>query len=117
TATDAVKAVREDYLYWTGRLTETSLQLSYGVIAANWAAFGSVNGILNSLWSQLSLVLVIASLGMSVAGAKWMGELHRKRIDYAADANRWNAEFQAHSGKPGPWPFTRGIEASGRWLR
>src|SRR5688572_8854663 len=26
---DALQAVREDFLYWTGKLSETSLQLSY----------------------------------------------------------------------------------------
>jgi hypothetical protein len=97
-------------------LTETSLQLSYGVIAANWATFG-VNGILGSFWSKLSVALVIVGLGLSVAGAKWMGELHRKRVDYASSASRWNAEFQAQSGQPGDWPFTKTIVVSGRALR
>jgi hypothetical protein len=116
-ANDAVKAVHDDYLYWTGRLTDTSLQLSYGVIAANWAAFGSVQGILGSFWSKVSVALVVIGLSLSVAGAKWMGELHGKRVDYAADALRWEAEFRANTGKPGPWPFTRQIELSGTLLR
>lgn len=117
-ANDAVKAVHDDYLYWTGRLTDTSLQLSYGVIAANWAAFGSVQGILGSFWSKVSVALVVIGLSLSVAGAKWMGELHGKRLDYAsADALRWEAEFRANTGKPGPWPFTRQIELSGTLLR
>src|ERR1035437_7007423 len=70
---DALKAVHKDYLYWTGKLSDTSLQLSYALIAANWAAFGSVNGILASFWSKLSVALVIIALGVSVAGAKWVG--------------------------------------------
>src|SRR5947209_1299855 len=45
---EALKAVREDYLYWTEKLTDTSLQLSYAVIAANWAVFGSVDKLLSN---------------------------------------------------------------------
>lgn len=52
---DALKAVREDYLYWTGKLTDTSWQLSYAIIAANWAVFGSVDKLLGNLWSKLSV--------------------------------------------------------------
>lgn len=115
---DALKAVREDYLYWTGNLTDTSLQLSYAVLAANWAVFGSVNGILESFWSKLSVALVVVALGLSVWGAKWMGELHRQRIDYAeADAPRWKTEFSETAGKRDPWPFTSKIESLGRLTR
>jgi len=32
-ANEALKAVQDDYLYWTEKLTDTSLQLSYAVIA------------------------------------------------------------------------------------
>jgi hypothetical protein len=113
----ALEAVREDYLYWSGRLTDTSLQLSYAVIAANWAVFGSVDGILKSFWSKLSVALVIVGLGLSLAGAKWMSELHRKRIDYAANAPRWAGEFRDNTGKRSAWPFTSQIETLGRIFR
>ena len=117
-AAEALKAVRDDYLYWTGRLTETSLQLSYAVIAANWAVFGSFDGILASWWSKLSVVLVVFSLGWSVASARWMGELHRERIEYAeADRQRWKSQFSETAGKVDPWPFTSKIEEHGRWTR
>ncbi len=115
---DALKAVREDYLYWTGKLTETGLQLSFAVLAANWAVFGSVDAILKNLWSKLSVSLVVIGLGLGVAGAKWMGELHRKRIDYAeSDPSRWKKEFDETTGKRDPWPFTAGIESLGSWTR
>ena len=113
----ALEAVREDYLYWSGRLTETSVQLSYAVIAANWAVFGSVDGVMKSFWSKLSVILVIIGLGVSLAGAKWMSELHRKRIDYAAVAARWEAEFRHNTGKRSAWPFTNKIEGVGRIFR
>jgi hypothetical protein len=69
-AHEALKVVHDDYLYWTGKLTDTSLQLGYAIIAANWAVFGSVDKILKNPWSKLSVALVIIGLDLSVAGAK-----------------------------------------------
>jgi hypothetical protein len=115
---DALKAVRDDYLYWTGRLTETSVQLSYSVLGANWAVFGSVDKILTNFWSKMSVLLIVLSLGFSVFGAKAMGERHLDRINYAeADPGRWNTEFAATAGKRDPWPFTSGIESLGGAMR
>jgi hypothetical protein len=115
---EALKAVREDYFYWTGKLTDTSLQLSYAMVAANWAVFGSVDKLLNNFWSMLSVSLVIVGLGLSVVTAKWMGELNRARIDYAeTDLSRWEAEFRENARKRVPWPFTRSIESLGRAMR
>jgi hypothetical protein len=117
-SSEALKAVREDFLYWTGKLTETSFQLSFGVLASNWAVFGSVDAILRNVWSQLSIFLVLASLAKSVLGAKRMGELHLKQCAYAAtDPSRWNAEFEEKAHKMDPWPFTKEIESTGRLLR
>jgi len=118
TPNEALKAVREDFLYWTGRLTETSLQLSYALIAANWAVFGSVEKLLNNLWAKLSIILVVIGLGLSVAGAKWMSELHRERIDYAeTNESRWCREYERSRGERLPWPFTRKIEVGAQFLR
>ena len=115
---DALKAVRDDYLYWTGKLTDTSVQLSYAVVGANWAVFGTVDKILKNQWSQWSIGLVILGLLVNVAGAKWMGELHRRRIEYAEkDAERWEREFNETKGKIDPWPFSDGIESLGRLMR
>src|SRR5688500_9205365 len=82
-AQEALRAVRDDYLYWTGKVTETSVQLSYAVLGANWAAFGSVNEIISNVWSKFSVFAIVLSLGVSVVGAQAMGEQHLKRINYA----------------------------------
>jgi hypothetical protein len=117
-AGDGAKAVREDYLYWSGRLTETSFQLSLAVIAANWAVFGSVQKLLSNTWSKVSLVLVILSFAVSVLGAKWMSELHLRQVDHAAEnIQRWESECRAALGRRDPWPFTRNIERVGRVMR
>ena len=51
----AATAVKESYDYWTGKLTESSFALSLAVIGANWAVFGSVDRVLNNIWSELSI--------------------------------------------------------------
>lgn len=115
---EALGDVKESYLYWTGKLTETSFQLSFALLAANWAIFGSVDGILKNFWSKLSVALVIAGLGLSVAGAKWIGELARARIEYAeSNTSRWKEEFDKPRGQGDPWPFTDRIQGLGRSLR
>jgi hypothetical protein len=113
-----VKAVREDFLYWTGRLTDSSFQLSLAIIGANWAVFGSVEKILSNVYAKRSLGVVIASLALNLIGAKWMGDMHRRRIDYASkDRDRWERECSAALGRVDPWPFTKGIDRLGRFLR
>lgn len=117
-STDGLKAVREDFLYWTGKLTESSFELSLALIAANWAVFGSVQRILNSVWAKSSLFLVILSLALNLVGARWMSELHGSRIEYAAEnPTRWEKECAAAFGKVAPWPFTKTIERVGFVMR
>jgi hypothetical protein len=117
-ATDGLKSVRDDYLYWTGKLTESSLQMSFAVIAANWAVFGSLQRVFSSCWAKTSLSLVVLCVASNLVGAKVMGELHKKRADYAAeDLERWNRAYEASIGRRDPWPFTVGIEILGRVLR
>lgn len=52
---EALKKVSTEYEYWSGKLTETSLQMCYALIAANWVVFGSMNGSLSNIWTKLSL--------------------------------------------------------------
>lgn len=117
-SSEALKAVRDDYHYWTGKLTDSSFELSVAVIAANWAVFGTVDRVLQSPWSRASIAIVVLSLLLSLLGAKIMGEAHRLRIEYAeTDPSRWRGEFHATHGSDDPWPFTRGIVRLGRLLR
>lgn len=115
---DALKAVKEEYHYWTGKLTESSFQLSLGVIAANWAVFRSVESVLGNFWAKISLLLVLLCLAINLLTAKYMGELHRDRVEYAeSDLSNWEREFSETKGKRDPWPFTQEIENLGRWAR
>jgi hypothetical protein len=47
-STGALKEIKTAFDYWSGQVTATSLQMCYGLIAANWVVFGSVRNILHS---------------------------------------------------------------------
>lgn len=114
----ALKAVRDSYDYWTGELTGMSLQLSYAIIAANWAVFGSVDKLLGNSWSKLSVGLVIVQLGLTAVGTKFMGELLCERIEYAEkNVQLWQSEFDANAKKSSPWPYTKKIESLAKIMR
>jgi hypothetical protein len=95
-----LKSIRDDFSYWTGKVTETSFALSLAVIGANWAVFGSVNKLLNNICAELSIAVVILSLGISLLGYWYLGGKLRERIAYAEqDAARWRGEFTENDGK------------------
>jgi hypothetical protein len=107
----ALKSIRDDYSYWTSKLTESSFALSLAVIGANWAVFGSVDRVLNNIWAELSIAAVILSLVISLIGHWFLGGQLRKRIAYAEqDTARWQKEFNENAGKSTPWPSTERID-------
>jgi hypothetical protein len=115
---EALKFVTSEFRYWSGRLTDTSLQMCYALIAANWLVFGSLNGILQSMWAKVSLLMALLALTANVIGAWMLTEDMRKRIDYGEEnSQRWAAEFNAAAGTKDPWPFTQRIVDIGIWTR
>jgi hypothetical protein len=107
----AVKSIRDDYFYWTGKLTESSFVLSLAVIGANWAVFGSVDKVLNNICAEISIALVILNLVISLIGNGLLGRLLLQRIDYAEqDPTRWEKEFNENAGKSKHWPSTQTID-------
>ena len=118
TSEEALRAVGAEFSHWSEKLTDTSFQLSVALIAANWTVFGSVNRVLENSWAKASLSLVVLSLGISLLGAKWMSEAHRKCYEYAeGNLEQWAAEFRESIGKRVAWPYTENIEFIGRVLR
>jgi hypothetical protein len=107
----ALKAVRDDYQYWTGKLTETSFQLSLAVIAANWAVFAKTETILQNWWALLSIGAVLITLGLNLLGARILGGLLRGRIRYAEkNAIRWDREFNESNSGANHFPYTKSID-------
>jgi hypothetical protein len=107
----AVNSIRDDYFYWTGKLTESSFVLSLAVIGANWAVFGSVDKVLNNICAEISIALVILNLVISLIGNGLLGRWLLQRIDYAEkDPTRWQKEFNENAGRSKHWPSTQMID-------
>lgn len=122
--TEALKSVSDYYVYWSGKLTETSLQMNYALIGANWAVFGAksgLSGILGNQWARWSMLLTLAALLINLVAAFVLSQLLEHRIDYAEmDIPRWTQQYKESSGKKVAWPFTKSINGTGsvvRWLR
>jgi hypothetical protein len=116
---EALKKVTSEYEYWSGKLTETSLQMCYALIGANWVVFGSLNGILNNAWAKMSMLMVILALGANIVGAWLLSESLRKRVEYGEGHKEiWKKEYDEYLGaEKSAWPFTDGIQDTGRTMR
>jgi len=118
TSRKALERVGSEFDHWSGKLTETSLQMCYALIGANWVVFGSVGGILNSGWAKLSLLMVMLTLSSNLIGSWWASEAHRKQFEYAEEnPTRWESEFEEAKGKRTAWPFSDNMESVGRGMR
>lgn len=117
-AGDALKDVCVSYNEWSKGLTDSSLQMCLGLVAANWLVFGSVKGILHNKSAMTSLLLVLVALVSNLLGSYLMSEWFRMRAEYAEkDSARWKSEFDRYSGIRHPWPYTQSIERVTKFLR
>jgi hypothetical protein len=114
----ALKDVCSAYNDWSKGLTDSSLQMCFGLVAANWLIFGSVKGILANSSAMASLFLVLIALACNLLGAYLMSEWFRRRVEYAEqDSARWELEYRKYSGIRHPWPYTQSIECATKILR
>jgi hypothetical protein len=117
-AKEALDKVQDTYDYWSGKLTDITLQISFALIGANWAIFNSVNGILGSYWSKASMVCVLLALVSNVIAALALSEMSNARVGYAEEnLVRWEKEFKENTGKKVAWPFTDRINFVGTLMR
>jgi len=115
---EAIKTLKEDFSYWTGKLTESSFAVSLAVVGANWAVFRSVDEVFKRSYAIWSIAVVGLSLVVSLIASFCLGESVRGRIAYAEkDLARWEKEFRANIGEAKPWPLTKWIERSALGLR
>jgi hypothetical protein len=115
---EGLKKVSSEFEYWSGELTETSLQMCYALTEANWVVFGSVNGILHSSRAKASLILVLLALASNVIGAWMLSELLRKRVAYGEGrSDEWETEYKEVAGKDVAWPLRDEIQNTGKYMR
>lgn len=115
---DALDEVNDYYKTWTGMLTTRSLELSFAIIAANWAVHNNANAILNNIWSKLSILIILLFFGVNLIGSYIMGELLRICCSNAAkNPEKWKQEYEDPGIRPPNWPYTNGIVKLGLYLR
>lgn len=114
----ALKEVHGSYDYWSGKFNETSLKMSYALIAANWMIFGSVNGILSSQLAKWSLLMPMLAIGTDVAGSWWLGYSLNKQAQYGeSHGAEWEKKFKKAAGTDDPFPFTAAQQNAGGVIR
>ncbi len=115
---DPFKEVNEYYKVWTGMLTNRSIELSFAIIAANWAVHGNANAILSNGWSKSSIIIILLFFGVNLIVSYIIGELLRIRCsDAASNRAKWEKEYQDEMIRPPYWPFTKSITYLGLFLR
>jgi hypothetical protein len=120
-AAEALKDLDDAYNYWSAKVTETSTAFALGLIAANWAIYGS-QGLKTLLLPRLSVFCALLLLLVGLVVAHWLTHEHDKQHEYAEEnSERWTAEYEkARANKRNPWPYTSRIECIGevsRWLK
>lgn len=114
----ALTSVGEWFDRWTISLTERATELSYALIAANWAVFGSVDKIINSPWSKLSLISVVVLQAANLVLTRVIAGALRSQYAHAeADPSRWQEEFERAKTGCSAWPSTNQIDGSAALLR
>ena len=114
----ALAKVGSEFEYWSGKLTDTSLQMCYALIGANWVVFGSVGHILENNYSKLSLLSVLVTLGSNVIGSWFLSESLKSRFEWAeSHPEDWEKQFELAAGKRDPFPFTNQHEWVGLIVR
>jgi hypothetical protein len=114
----ALESLRDWYTTWNGRLADRSVEVSYALIGANWAVFGSRDQLLDEPMAKISLVLVVTFLGLNLALTRIGTQMLQRRYYYAeSNSSRWDEEYQEALGTRTPWPSTRAIDGVGQLLR
>lgn len=114
----ALAKVGTEFEYWSGKLTDTSLQMCYALIGANWVVFGGVGQILRNNCAKLSLLMVMLTLAINVIGSWFLSESIRKRFEWAESHDaEWRAKFEEAKGKRDSFPFLPRHERVGLIVR
>ncbi len=114
-AAEGTTELLEGFNHWTGLLETRSVQLAYGLIAANWVIHEN-HGILNSDWAIVSVALAVSFLVVQLVLTQEMSKQYAERIEYARDQKvAWEQEFQGRGTSE--WPYTPEIEKLGKTIR
>ncbi len=110
-AGDGIKELNEDYEGWSSMLTSYSLQISYAIIAANWAVHSSTDNLLKNGFAKGSLIIIFIFLGLNLLASAKVTKLLYQRIFFAEEnSEKWSKEFEDYEkGDSKHWPFSSEI--------
>src|SRR5262245_35782657 len=92
---DGLKALHDGYERWTGLAASRSVEMSFGVLAANWAVYKSTEAIFKNWFAVGSVTVVIIFLAVNLLQTSLMAYAFARRHEYAeADRGRWKQEFE-----------------------
>lgn len=113
------KRLQDDFNAWSEMLTTRSIELSFAIIAANWAVHGNENNILNNFFAKWSILIIFVFLGVNLMFTWLLSERLFARHDYAEKNHEsWKKEFENYKKEKNPiWPYTHFIEGSPKYLR
>jgi hypothetical protein len=116
-AGEAAKEVHTAYNDWTSSLGKHGLQLTFALMAANWALHGTTKSILDDWLSTASMLIALAYLTAFLSLTYWLVHEHRKCHDRTdADKVSWAKEFQESASSKSSWPYTKRCETLGDTL-
>ena len=94
------------------------MQVSFALVAASWAAYGSVDQLHANPWARLSLVLVLAFFALNLVFTSWVTQLlHKQYCAAENDPKAWSEAFERSKGKVDPRPSTHSIDDLSKVLR
>lgn len=114
---DAARELHVHFGDWSSGQAKYALQLTFALMAANWALHGTTTAILDNRWATWSMVAAIAYLAVFHGLMSWLVRLSRRQHRYAdADKRRWASEFAANAGAQSDWPYTPWMERVGTFM-
>lgn len=115
---DAVDAVTRYFDIHTARVAESSSQLAYATIGANWAVYGNANAIFESNLAKLSMALAVGVLVLNLIGAYLISHLLNKvRVNAESDPEKFAADWRRTKGTKDQWPFDGALDTAPKIIR
>jgi hypothetical protein len=115
---EALLELKESFNDWTGALSDRAVQLSYALLAANWAVFATTDRLLANRWAVASFALVVVFLVVNLLITRIYAEKIRARFRHAEkNRKQWEKDCERTRGEDDPWPYTKETDNWSRGLR
>jgi hypothetical protein len=110
------ESLRIYYDEWSSAVGNLGVHVTYAIIAAIWAVYSGTDEILANPYALISIGICVFFLALNLLLSEIMTEWLRVRWQKAEDNKKWWIEEYKRRNET-QWPYTKGIEQLGRWLR